>query len=178
MSEIVGVLYSYDEKAMTKKNIDDNCNKLSLHKKNANRSQAQHIDIKLLALGLGRRKSKKSQYILLGLNQSILRSKIKNYDEIVTQLQNYQPQHFPDSFNQLIDKLANCEHNRWNAMHYLYGWQHNQNRNDNAKQHPCLLPMAAFDTDALKETYQYDLQSIINISKYLAYIDYELVAMA
>lgn len=55
--------------------------------------------------------------------------------------------------------LAKCEHNRWNAFHFLHGWKYSKTKNKQLKHHNCLLPYKE-----LSEDYkQYD-RDIVNIS--------------
>lgn len=138
----------------------------SPHKRASSRAQALHIDTKLLALGLKRKESSK------GLNKN-LESNKKVFKEIFEEKDVVKE--FPESFDTILSKLARSEHNRWNAFHYLYGWKHDVNRSDEAKRHPCLLPFSKFDTDELRDTYQWDVDSVLNIPVYLAHAGYELV---
>lgn len=138
----------------------------SPHKRASNRAQALHIDTKLLALGLKRKESDRS------LKERLLENE-KVFKEIFPE--DKRVKEFPESFDTMLSKLAKSEHNRWNAFHYSYGWKHDVNRNDEAKRHPCLLPFSKFDTDELKDTYQWDVDSILNIPVYLAHAGYELV---
>ena len=48
----------------------------------------------------------------------------------------------PDSLSELSDKLATNAHDVWAVGRFRDGWQYGPYRDDNAKQHPCLL---AFD---------------------------------
>ena len=43
------------------------------------------------------------------------------------------------------EKLARCEHNRWNAFHYLNGWKYAKKRNPKIKLHHCLVPYDNLD---------------------------------
>jgi len=148
------------------------------HKQDANKTQALHIDIKLLAFGLKRVKSSKSLSELLELNKRTFYTLLKNSSEIKKQLENYKTSYFPTSFdNTLLDKVARSEHNRWNAFHYLNGWQYSSERNDNAKEHHCLQPLEDFDTDSSKNTYQYDIASVYYMPFYLARGGFEMVGV-
>ncbi|MCT7603923.1 NAD-binding protein [Aliarcobacter butzleri] len=63
------------------------------------------------------------------------------------------------------EKLARCEHNRWNAFHYLHGWKYAEETNKSMKLHNCLLPY-----DSLKEDIKYyDREMINNIDKIKKY---------
>ncbi len=140
--------------------------KINQHKRSSNKAQALHIDTKLLILGIKKVKSNKTFDECLILNQEVFNKLIK-----VTK----NSKNFPKKFDTLLSKIARAEHNRWNTFHYLHGWVHDINRDDNAKRHPCLLPFSEFKTPKLQATYQYDVNSILEIPIYLAYAGYELV---
>jgi hypothetical protein len=143
-----------------------NTDSMNQHKRASNRTQALHIDTKLLVLGLKRVASTKNLKELLKHNSLIFDKKIpkKERDE-----------NFPKEFNTLLSKLARSEHNRWNAFHYLNGWSYNKVKNEPAKEHDCLLPFSKFDTTYLQGTYKWDMQAVLNIPIYLTHAGYELV---
>ncbi len=63
------------------------------------------------------------------------------------------------------EKLARCEHNRWNAFHYLNGWKYAKETEKNIKLHNCLLPY-----DSLSENIKkFDREMIENIEKIVSY---------
>ncbi|NPA50949.1 MAG: hypothetical protein GXO02_04905, partial [Epsilonproteobacteria bacterium] len=154
------------EKEINKEELNKKWLELSFFKRDSNRSQALHIDIKLLALNLSKQKSSKSLKELLAINQKIFSEAIK-IEEKDTK--------FPKEFNTLISKLAMAEHNRWNSFHYLHGWEYCEIRDNKAKRHHCLLPFSKFTTQDQKDTYKYDIDSIKNIPLYLAHAGYEIV---
>ena len=138
----------------------------SPHKRASNRAQALHIDTKLLALGLKREESSKDLNKVLKLNKKIFHEIFEKKDIV---------KKFPKIFDTPLSKLARSEHNRWNAFHYLYGWKYSVNRSDEAKRHPCLLAFSEFNTDELRDTYQWDVDAVLNIPVYLAHAGYELI---
>jgi len=83
---------------------------LSLFKKNSNRMQAEHINIKLRGIGW----SKESDF--------------STYQDFLAKN--------PEK----SEKWARIEHLRWNAFHYVNGWDYNEDRNDAQKLHNCLVP--------------------------------------
>jgi hypothetical protein len=174
MAKLVNFEYSKDADHLNWEVINKSWHALPLHKKESNKAQMQHIDIKLLALGLSKSSSNKTEAELLTFNKKILRSRVDNFDDITKSLKEYKPEYFPHSFDSLIHKLARAEHNRWNAFHYLRGWNYDNTRDDAAKLHDCLLPIEDFDTAPLKDTYQYDMLAILNVSEYLSRAGYEL----
>ena len=147
----------------------------SQHKQDSNKTQAIHLDIKLLAFGLKRIKSTRAWYELLKLNRKKFDSKLGNSTNIKDRINNFTPSHFPISFTTTIDKVARAEHNRWSAFHYLNGWQYSPQRNIDAKEHDCLQPFEKFSTDETKDTYKYDLASVYFIPDYLARGGFEIV---
>ena len=148
----------------------------SPHKRDANKTQALHIDMKLLAFGLKKVKTtSKTLEACLTDNRKLFEGKLEKSQEIQNELEAYKMEYFPKNFtDRYIDRVARSEHNRWNAFHYLNGWSHNLVRNDEAKEHSSLLPLEVFP-DEVKETYQYDLASVYNIPEYLAHAGYEIV---
>ncbi len=148
----------------------------SLHDRESCKAQASHIDIKLLALGL-QKKAEPSLEVskLLENNQKILDENITDRNVTNDMLENYTHEYFPNSFETLFDKIVRSEHDRWNAFHYLQGWQYNEVKNKPAKQHDCLMPFEGFRTQNAKESYRYDIYSLLYIPKYLAHAGYEIV---
>ncbi len=49
--------------------------------------------------------------------------------------------YFPDSVDTLFEKLIRSEKNRWNAHHYLRGWNHSNKKDKELKEHDCLVPL-------------------------------------
>jgi hypothetical protein len=153
----------------------------------SNKMQSVHINIKLLALGLEKRKSIKSVKELLTINQSRFNKKL-GYREITNndlleyskELEKcysgdfFEIKYFPTKFESLFEKLIRAEHNRWNAFHYLNGWRYNKVKNKKIKEHDCLLPLDKFDTDEIKLTVIYDIYSIVYIPNLLASAGFEI----
>jgi len=139
---------------------------LTIHKKGSNKAQAMHIDTKISTLSLKKQKSNKPIKILIEENKKIIEKFIPKEQRDTT---------FPEKFDTILSKLANSEHNRWNAFHYLNGWEYSIRRDDTIKKHPCLLPFSEFTTKEQKDTYKYDVSAVLNIPIYLAYAGYELV---
>jgi len=149
----------------------------SQHKQDSNKTQALHLDIKLLAFGFKREASKKDWNELFQLNKKIFYSKLEDNEKMKNRIENFKATDFPTSFKTMIDRVARAEHNRWNAFHYLNGWDYNTDRNDDAKEHDCLQPFEKFTTDKSKKTYKYDLISVYFIPNYLARAGFEIKEM-
>lgn len=164
------------EKEVNKESLYNSWMNLSAHKKESNKAQALHLDTKLLAFGLCKVKSTIPFLELLKINKEIFDKYIPNKNEIEKNLKSYKSEYFPSSFEStLLNKVARAEHNRWNAFHYLNGWSYNAIRNDQAKEHNCLLPIEEFECENTKYTYQYDLASVYYIPIYLARGGYEIL---
>jgi hypothetical protein len=148
---------------------------ISPHKRDSNKTQAMHIDIKLLAFGLKRVKSKESFHKLLPYNQKLYYKKI-NCNALQSSHNINERYSFPISFDRtLVDKVARSEHNRWCAFHYLNGWSYQKERNDNAKEHNCLKSLNEFSENELKNTYPFDLDSVYYIPEYLSRAGYKIL---
>lgn len=147
----------------------------SPHIRDANKTQALHVDMKLLAFGFKREASKDSLSKLLEHNQHLFYKKLNNASAIERELESYKLEYYPKTFNERnIDSVARSEHNRWNAYHYLNGWSYNKVRNDEAKEHNCLKLLEEFG-DEEKLTYQYDLMSVYYLPKYLAHAGFKIL---
>jgi RyR domain-containing protein len=46
----------------------------------------------------------------------------------------------PDHLRELSETLAENAHEVWSAQRMRDGWQYGPSRNDDAKEHPCLVP--------------------------------------
>ena len=162
------------EKDVLQEKLNDNWLAITPHEQDANKTQAIHIDMKLLAFGLQREKSDKSLEELLKLNRAIFNRKLKDSANIKERVKNYKVSDFPSSFETLFDKVARSEHNCWCAFQYLNGWDYSKERNKDAKEHDCLQPLENFDNDAIKQTYKYDMASVYYIPEYLARGGFEI----
>jgi hypothetical protein len=146
-----------------------------IHQQESNKTQALHLDIKLLAFGFTRNISLKSVDELLEINNKKFYSKLEESEKIKKQLKSYKKEYFPSSFDTtLLDKVARSEHNRWSAFQYLNGWDYHIIRENDAKEHNCLIPLEEFN-DEIKHTYQYDLASVYFIPIYLARAGFEML---
>lgn len=97
--------------------------RLSVFKKEDNRAQADHIDTKLFMIGLIR--IKKDDYTD-ALKERLVSK--EEFDNLLTP--------------ELIEKVAKSEHERWNAIHFMNGWQKSppdKIKNESSKRHPCLV---------------------------------------
>jgi len=65
------------------------------------------------------------------------------------------------SIDNVIEKLAKCEHNRWNAYHFLNGWKFSKEIVKEKKLHNCLVNYNELSED-IKD---YDREMVSNIEK-------------
>jgi hypothetical protein len=160
----------------------------SLNDKVSSRMQGMHIDVKLLALGLKKVKSKKTAEELLEVNQKLFREKLGEVDISDEELLEYSKEltkaysgekfevlYFPKKFNSLFEKLIRSEHNRWNAYHYLHGWSYSPIKNKAYKEHDCLLPLDKFDKPNIQLSVIYDIYAVLYLPNILAGVGYVLV---
>lgn len=170
--------------------------------KDSNRSQALHIDTKLMAMGLKRIKYPmdddlfQSQKQLLQINREIMkpilddlsinRKQIEKFSQELPKLyegKNFDTALIDEYFKILIDdkslaaNLMRSEHKRWMTFHYLEGWRYAQKKNKTAKEHNCLVSLDDFGDPERKATILYDLYSILYIPNYLANTGYRIVPM-
>lgn len=152
---------------------------ISLHEKESNRSQALHINTKLLSLGLGKVKSEaKTLENRYKANQAIFSQALANISPTKKVLSNDEEANSSRPFDSPLDKLSRAEHNRWNAFHYLRGWQYKkvaEKEEKKSKLHKCLLPLEDFDQQLFDAVYEYDQLAVLNIPLYLAHAGYEII---
>ena len=48
--------------------------------------------------------------------------------------------HLPEELNELIEKMAKNVHEVWAQSRISQGWVYGEERNDDMKTHPCLVP--------------------------------------
>ena len=85
--------------------------------------------------------------------------------------------YFPENYSTLFDKMIRMEHNRWNAFHFLNGWQYSKVKAKEIKQHHCLIPLEKFEDVEMKQSVLYDIHSFLNIPYYFAEAGYEIVTI-
>lgn len=168
--------------------IDKWHNQTTFTKRESNRSQALHINTKLMTMGLRKvLKPDADCNTLLESNRKIMKPFLMPDDklkDISAKLYSKSSDDhkemntfFDDVINseELICKLSKAEHDRWDAFHYLNNWTYNLKRNDECKEHNCLIALEKFGDFDMKQTIVYDLYSIQYIPNYLANAGYEIV---
>ena len=78
----------------------------------------------------------------------------------------------PEELNELIEKMARNVHDVWARSRMDQGWTFGEKRNDELKQHPCLIPYEdlpeiekAYDRDTALNTLKLIVKSGYVISK-------------
>jgi len=189
----------YDPSVMRalNKNMLDKINKkwfdtAKLSDKLSSQAQAKHIRVKLKALNLTMEKSSfDDPDVLLKHNRQLLDATLekdrkaiglddkalKAYSKELEKLWNGQPfdiKYFPKTPHNLFEKLIHCEHVRWNAFHYMNGWNYAANSDKLVKEHACLKPLVEFNEPELQITVIYDIYTILYIPNYLTSVGYML----
>jgi hypothetical protein len=109
---------------------------LTVFKKEDNRAQADHIDTKLYLIGLRRIKKE----MLKQEDRNRLISK-EEYSYILN--------------DEVLEKLARSEHERWNAIHFIFGWQTvpaHEKKDILNKKHHCLVEWEVLDRVSFEQS--------------------------
>jgi hypothetical protein len=79
----------------------------------------------------------------------------------------------PDHLRELSEMLAENAHEVWAAQRMSDGWQYGPSRDDNAKQHPCLVPY-----DRLPESEKkYDRSMVDQTMRCILKLGYQLLPL-
>ena len=153
-------------------------NKAKLTDRESNLAQAYHIPIKLKTLGLTYQLSKETDRLkILNHNRKLLNQVLeeelkqlgfdeKHLTDLTKKYTNWdifkkEFTYFPKTFDLLIEKLIRMEKNRWNAYHYLKGWEYTSSHTNKAqKLHRCLIPIEQMHKED-RFTILYDLYSVL-----------------
>jgi hypothetical protein len=179
----------FDQNALIPSNsiADTEWEKSIISQKSSNLSQAQHIKVKLKALGLKIIESQTTdKEALLCYNRNILDTVLSKYvktNELFNEIlaftsgasKNLVDNYFPNSNNMesLFVRLINSEHERWNRFHFLNNWVLHAEKIPSLKLHDCLKPFSEF-SDKQKQTLVYDIFSVVYIANYCAQVGYIL----
>lgn len=168
--------------------------------KESSRAQAQHIDIKLRALGLTKvpAETGSDQEKLLVENRALFEKHLgerlddnaledasRELDDFWAE-KPYAVRYFPQHYTTLFEKIVHAEHDRWNALHYLNGWvyeafdgqdQELKAKMKKIKHHNCLLTLEEFVTPSTQITLIYDVYALLYIPNYLANTGYLLAEL-
>ena len=80
----------------------------------------------------------------------------------------------PDGIDDLIERLAEHNHDIWARQRIAEGWSYGPARNDQTKQHPDLVPYAELP-DAEKE---YDRKTAVGLVKAIVALGYRVEKVA
>lgn len=76
----------------------------------------------------------------------------------------------PEEINELTERLAESTHDHWALMRMREGWTWGPRRNDEAKEHPDLVPYSELDD----EERQYDRRTAMETLKAIIALGYEI----
>lgn len=77
----------------------------------------------------------------------------------------------PETLNPLVEALAKNVHEVWAQSRISQGWSYGSERNDELKQHPCLVPY-----ENLPEVEKdYDRNTAIGTLKLITYLGFKIV---
>lgn len=161
---------------------------ITINDRRSSIAQAIHINMKLKALGLKRRKSDRPIEKLIILNNLIFDKKVTHdleqlqlTKEQLASLSFDNPTFFPKDYTTCMERLLNAEHNRWIAMQIMMDNRYDPAAKDMPNEerkikkiHHLMKPLQAFSEDEHRYII-YDLYSIFYIPEYMASIGYEIV---
>ena len=75
-----------------------------------------------------------------------------------------------DEIIELTEKLAENTHDNWARQRVADGWKYGPERNDQSKEHPCLVRYS----DLLESEKEYDRQAALETLKAIIALGYEI----
>lgn len=78
----------------------------------------------------------------------------------------------PKDLEKLIEKLAKNTHDTWAKQRIGDGWKYGPLRNDELKEHPCLVPYE----DLPEHEKEYDRKTSEETIKVLLYLGYKIIS--
>ena len=94
-----------------------------------------------------------------------------NKDNYIPQLIDTSKVELPESLNPLVEALAKNVHEVWAQSRISQGWSYGSERNDELKQHPCLIPYE----DLPEVEKDYDRNTAIGTLKLITYLGFKIV---
>jgi hypothetical protein len=88
--------------------------------------------------------------------------------------QNTEDVSIPEDINKLIEMLAKNAHEVWAEQRIKDGWRYGVKRNDEVKEHPCLVPYE----ELTEEEKQYDRNAATETLKLIIKLGYKIVRRA
>ncbi len=76
----------------------------------------------------------------------------------------------PDSLDELVEQLAENNHDHWARMRIEEGWTYGPKRNDERKEHPDLVPYGELPEAEM----EYDRKTVLEALKAIIALGYEL----
>ena len=76
----------------------------------------------------------------------------------------------PDGLEELVERLAESNHDHWSQKRIDEGWTYGPKRNDDKKQHPDLIPYGELP----ESEKEYDRKSVIETLKAIIALGYEI----
>ena len=77
----------------------------------------------------------------------------------------------PKELNVLVEAMAKNVHEVWAQTRISQGWTYGEERNDELKQHPCLIPYE----DLPEVEKDYDRNTAIGTLKLITYLGFKIV---
>ena len=160
----------YTEEQIAKiENEDDLWRETLINDKKSSMGQAIHLKIKLNYLGLKVSKNRTySKETLLSENQKKIYKALEIKD--VSHFE------FSDKMRKKLDQVAMSEHNRWIALLQMMDYQLSKDgtKDKAQKYHPLLKPLAKFSEEEMEKYVLYDVNAVLEIAKYEAYVGNEI----
>jgi len=76
----------------------------------------------------------------------------------------------PSDLNELVERLAQNNHDHWALKRIEEGWRHGANRSDQRKEHPDLVPYA----DLPESEKEYDRKTVLEALKAIIALGYKV----
>jgi ryanodine receptor 2 len=82
--------------------------------------------------------------------------------------------HLSTNLEQLVERLAENTHDHWASQRIKDGWKHGLQRNDTAKEHPCLVAYQ----DLPESEKEYDRKTSMETLKAITSLGYRITLAA
>lgn len=79
--------------------------------------------------------------------------------------------HLPDELDQLVEQMAKNVHEVWSETRIRQGWTYGKRRDDELKQHPCLVPYEELP----EEEKEYDRNTSIGTLKLILKLGFRII---
>ena len=188
-----------DEKINSSKDNESKDANVALARRRAAKSLSQHLDVKLIFLGLEKNASEKKIEELCLENKKVLFTRLaNNSEELLEKLWEFEVGRlkqddvyslfFGDDarFGDFVRSIIECEHDRWLCYHQINNWKYKSDLETNdyeKKESPYLKPLGIMSTNsetdvlvgsALHEAVTVAFEQYLNIPSVLAKAGYSL----